>query len=150
MGNVRRVEPLDRVAAEHELLAVGERARRPVGDIGDGDHRRDPAAQRHRFGRRRQQLVERAALVGLEVRERDVAQSLDRHDRGDRFAHQREHPARTGVEEERLVVDQQVLVEAEALAVGEVDRGVDAVDAVADLVDVGAGLGVGDHRVDSR
>ena len=33
MRHVRRVEPPHGVAAEHELLAVGQRARRPVGEV---------------------------------------------------------------------------------------------------------------------
>jgi hypothetical protein len=46
------------------------------------------------------------------------------------------------VEQKRLLVLDEVLVEAEA-AVG--DRGVDAVDARSDLVQVGAAGGVGDN-----
>jgi len=50
------------------------------------------------------------------------------------------------VEQQRLVIDEQILVEVERQAAGQVDRGVDAVGAVGDLVDVRAGLRVGDHR----
>ena len=103
--HVRRVEPLQRVAAQRELLAVGQRARRPVGQVVDRHHRGDLAAQRHGLRRRRQQPVQRAALVGLDVREAHVAQALDRHHGGDGLAHQREQLARTGVEQQRLVVD---------------------------------------------
>jgi len=48
------------------------------------------------------------------------------------------------VEDERLVVGDEVLVEAE-LAAGGRDGGIDAVDARSDLVEVGAGGRVGDH-----
>ena len=69
-----------RVPAEDDLLAVGERARRAVGDVAHRDHRRDLAAERRRLRRDGEQFVERAALVGLEVREADIAQPLHRHD----------------------------------------------------------------------
>jgi hypothetical protein len=48
------------------------------------------------------------------------------------------------VEEERLVVGDQVLVEVEVRAAGNLDRRVDAVDAGGDFVEVGAAGGVGD------
>jgi hypothetical protein len=51
---------------------------------------------------------------------------------------------------QRLVIGHQVLVEAEALAIGQVDGRVDAVDAIGDFVDIGARLRVGDHRQASR
>ena len=72
------------------------------------------AAERLRARGRREQLVERAALVGLDVREGHPAQARHRHHGRDRLPHQREHPARPGVEEQRLLVHDQVLVEAEA------------------------------------
>jgi len=63
-----------------------------------------------------------------------MAQPLYRHNRPDRLAHKREHPAQSGVEEQRLVVGDQVLVEREATG-DHGHRRADAVDAVGDLVD---------------
>jgi hypothetical protein len=89
-------------------------------------------------------MVQRSALVRLDMRKRDVTQLLDRDDARDRFAHERKHLAQPGVEQKRRVVDNQILVEGEAAwdEVGR-DRGADAVYSVGDLVDVGAGLFVG-------
>jgi hypothetical protein len=66
------------VPAELEHLAVGQGARRALGDVVHRHHGGDAAA--HRLGLRRggEEIVERAALVGLEVREGDVAQALER------------------------------------------------------------------------
>ena len=111
--HVRRVEPAHRVRAEAQHFAVGERAGRSVRHVVDGDHRGDLPAQRLGAWRRRQPFVERAAFVGLEVREADVAQPLDRQHAADGLAHEREQPPRPGVEEQRRVVDDQVLVEIE-------------------------------------
>ena len=143
MGKVGRVVPAHGVAAEAERLAVGQGAGRPVSQVGDGHHGRDVAAQGRGSGRRREPLVERTALVRFHVGEGDVAQPLRRQDAGDRLMHQGKHPARPGVEQQGLLVDDEVLVEAEAAA-RQGDRGVDAIDAFHDLGHVGAGLGVGD------
>jgi len=78
------------------------------------------------------------------VGEADVAQARERQHLADRLGDQREHAARAGVEEERRLVRDQVLVEAEGAA-GKHGRGVDAVDARGDLVEVGAAGCVGDH-----
>src|SRR5262249_49536567 len=91
------------------------------------------------------EIVQRPTLVGLEVRESDVAQSLERNDLGDRLRDQRKHPLRPCVKDERFIVGDQVLVEVEADATGKRDRGVDAIDAPGDLVEGGAARSVGNH-----
>jgi hypothetical protein len=69
----------------------------------------------------------------------DPAQRGQRHHLLDLCAHQFEQPTRTGVEQQRLVVEHQVLVEAEVAGDPARRRGdVDAVDVARDLVDVGA------------
>src|SRR4051812_34400113 len=83
-----------------------------------------------------EELVDRAALVGLEVCERDPAQPLDRHDLLDGLAHEREQLAHTRVVEQRLFGVDQELVEGEAGRADVGDERGDAVDAVRDLVNV--------------
>ncbi len=149
MRHVRRVEPTERVPAEPQLLAIGERARRPIGVVVDRYHRRDTAADRHCLGRRGKEGIERAALIRLEVRQTDVAQTPDRNDGLDRLTHEREQMPMAGMEHHGLIVDDQILVEAELAAAGQLHRSVDAVDALGHLLDVRAGLRIGDH-VDLR
>ena len=55
----------------------------------------------------------------------------------DGLGHEREHPPRAGVEQQRLVAVDQVLVEGEAAGGDLGDAGREAVDAVGDLVDGG-------------
>ena len=62
-----------------ELLAVRERARRTVREVADRHHRRELAAHGHGLRRCGQQRIQRAAFVGLEVRQPDVPQPLDGH-----------------------------------------------------------------------
>ena len=50
------------------------------------------------------------------------------------------------MEQQRRVVDDQILVEIEVIgAARNGDRRVDAVDAIGDLMNVGAGLQIGNH-----
>lgn len=113
MRHVRRIEPLDGVPAQRERVAVGERPWRAVGDVVGGHHGGDLPAHRNRLRRDRQPLVHRAAFIRLEMRVRDVAQPLDGQHALDRLAREGEQPARSRVEQERRVVDDQVLVEVE-------------------------------------
>src|SRR4029079_1157934 len=92
-----------------------------------------------RVRRSSEELVHRAALVGLEVAEHDPAQPLDGRDGRDRLGDEREHPARTGVVEQRLVGVDEELVESESRRPDLGDERADAVDAVGDLGDVGHG-----------
>ena len=64
----------------------------------------------------------------------------------DGLAHEREHAPRPRVKEQRLLVDDEELVEGEA-AGDERHRGADAEDPAGDLVDVGTGLGIGDGHL---
>ena len=64
---MRRVEPAHGVTAQRQAFSIGKCARRPVGQVADGDHRGHRAAQRRRLRCGRQPLVERAALVGLHM-----------------------------------------------------------------------------------
>ena len=62
-----------------------------------------------------EELVHRAALVGLDVGEGDPTERLEGDDAPDRRGHERKQLPHAGVEEERLVVADQELVEGEAL-----------------------------------
>ena len=74
MGDVGGVDPAHPLAAQVDHLAVGQRARRAVGLVVERDQHADVAV--HDLGLRRdaEPLVHGAALVGLEVAERDVPQ----------------------------------------------------------------------------
>ena len=63
-------------------------------------------------GRGGEEQVHRAALVGLDVGEGDPAQVGERHDSRDGVRHEREELAHAGVEQERLLVAHEELVEA--------------------------------------
>ena len=85
--------------------------------------------------------VERAALVGLEVRQPDVTQPLDRHHGADRLADEREQLA-AGRVWNSIGASSTIRywLKLNADVARQRHRRVDAVDAVGDLVDVGAGL----------
>jgi hypothetical protein len=61
-----------------------------------------------------EEVVQRAAFVSLEVRKGQIAQLGRVQHFGDCVAREREHAPRPGVEQQRLVVQHEVLVEAEA------------------------------------
>ena len=84
-----------------------------------------------------QELVHGAALVGLDVTERDPAQPLDRHDPLDGFADAGKHRAVAGVEQQRLVVVDQELVEGEPVRADLGHERRQPVDIRCDLVDFG-------------
>jgi hypothetical protein len=86
-------------------------------------------------GRGGEELVHRAALVGLDVRERDPAQLLDRQHLGNRLAHARKQSPHAGVVKQRLVRVHEELVEREAGRADLRDVRRDAVDPRGDLVD---------------
>lgn len=147
VGDVRRVEVAKPKGPDDLDLAVGEGPGRPVGHLVQR-HRTPEAAVGHlRVGSDRQELVHRAALVGLDVTERNPPQPLHRHDPFDGLAHGREHRAVPRVEQERLVVVEQELVEGEA---GRPDRrgeGRQPVDPRTDLGNVrGHGLSLRIYR----
>jgi hypothetical protein len=133
---VGSVEPREGASPDRHRLAIGQGARLAITEVVDRHHRRDLRAQRTCARRDREEVVQATRLVGLDMRERDPAKLFDREHGGDRLLHQREHLARTGVEDQRLVIDDEVLVEREPTGHAP-DRRVDAVDAILDLVDLG-------------
>src|SRR5438874_816833 len=137
VGHVRRAAVAEAVPPGRDDLAVRERARRPVGDVVHADDGAHDAARGLRPGGAREPVVQRAALVGLEVAEADPTDTRGVDDLGHRVAHHGEHLAEPGVEEERLVVTDQELVELE---VGLGDEGRDAEE-------VGRNLGHLGHAV---
>ena len=87
--HVRRVDPAQAVAAQCQHFAVGEGAGRTVRQVVDRHVRGDLAAHRHRVGCCGKKVVERAALVGLDMRERDIGKRGDGQHARDGFADQR-------------------------------------------------------------
>ena len=91
-------------------LAVGERAGRTVCNVADRHQSRDAAAERRRFGRGSEKVVQPTAFVGLDVGERDMAQARCGHHGFDRFADQWKHAPGAGVKEQRLIVRDEILI----------------------------------------
>jgi hypothetical protein len=72
------------------------------------------------------------------MRERDMPQAFHRHHCLDRLPHEREGPAQACIEKERLLVQDQILVEAEPTGY-DTDRGADPVDPLGDILCYWAG-----------
>ena len=134
-----------RVPAERQLRAIGERVRCAVREIADGHHRRHLAAHRHGLRRGGQKQVQRAAFIGFEVRQAEVAQLFQRHHRANGLGDDRKQLPLAGVKQHRRVIHDEVLVEAELPGARNAHGRVDSEDAVRHFLDVGAGLSVGDH-----
>src|SRR5206468_1541990 len=134
VGHVRRAAVAPAVPPRHDDLAVRERPRRPVGDVVHADDGTHDAARRLGPRREREPVVQRAAFVGFEVAEADPTDTCGIDDPRHRRAHHRERLAEPGVEEERLVVTDEELVERE---VGLRDEGRDAEEVRCDLGHLG-------------
>ena len=115
---MRRGHEAEPVATRLEPLVDAQRTRRAVREVVDVDHRADDADDRGRLGGNRQPLVERAALVHLEVAPADPPQRRRVDHFRQRLAHLREHPAHAGVEEERLLVADQEMIELQIERLG--------------------------------
>ncbi len=139
LDHVSRVAYAARMhAVPADVEHVVHRDGRTVAHVVERQHAREPAVDDLRARRGLEEQVHRAALVGLDVGERDPAQILYRNDAVDRVGHEREHLAHPGVEQERLVAADQELVEREARGRGDfVDLGRQAEDVRGDLVDLG-------------
>ena len=93
-------------------FAVGQRPGRAIGHVVERHHAANRSVCNLRVRSGSQELVHRTAFVGLHVPERDPAQTLERKDALDRLTHQREHRPGPGVEQQRLVVIDEELIEA--------------------------------------
>jgi hypothetical protein len=131
---MRRVDVADAVDAELDHLTIRERTRRSVGEVVERHHAAETAVRDLGSRCGREQLVHGAALIGLDVAEGDPPKPLDGRDAGDRVADEREHPARSGVEQQRLLVVDEELVEREASGSDVGDEGREPVDAGSDLI----------------
>lgn len=85
--------------------------RRPDGKIGNAGPGADDAAKRLRPRRQLQPLVQRAALICLEVTVADPAYARRINDPGDGLPNLREQATVTRLKEQRLVVLEQKLAE---------------------------------------
>ena len=114
MGHMRGVEIADLAPAQIDGLAIGQRARRPVGHVVERHHGADGAMGDFGLGGGGQPQIHGAGLVGFQMAEADPAQALDRHDLGHGLGDQRKHRARPAMEEQRHLGIDQELVEGEA------------------------------------
>jgi len=132
---MRRRLPDELVPPEVERLAVRHAERLDVHKVTDGHHRRNLAANGTRPRSRRQKVGEAAALVRLHVRKPNEAKLRHRQHRLDLLPDHGVELSRTGMKQEGLVVDHEVLVEREAAGheVGHCD--IDAISVLGNLVD---------------
>ena len=105
VGQMRRVKPGHAAGAQGKGLAVGQRPGWAVGQVADGDHGGHLPAQGQGVQGRREPLVRGSTLIGLDVRETDPPEPLDRQHGGDRVPDLGEEAPRPRVEEQRLLVD---------------------------------------------
>ena len=113
---VRHVLGLDHpepVAAGLDPLVLGEHARLADREVADRGARAHEAAHGLGPGREREPVVERGALVGLEMAEPDPADRRGIEDGRRRLADFVEEAAQVGVVEQRLLVAHQEAVELE-------------------------------------
>ena len=135
---MRRIDEAHPLAADVDHLAVGEDAGRPVGEVIQGDEAAGGAVGRRRLRGGGEPFVHGAALVGLEMPEGDPAQPLGGHDAREGVAIERKHLAQSRVEHERLVAEDEELVEGEAGRRGDVrDESGQAENAEGDFIDLG-------------
>ena len=117
VGQVWRRDIGETVPARFEDLPRLEAARRPIREIRQVDHRAAFAAGRRGLRRHGQPLVERAALVDLEVAPANPAKSGRVDDLRHCIANVGKHATHTRMKEQWLVVFDQEMVELQ------VDRG---------------------------
>lgn len=136
MGHVRRVDAAHALAAEVEHGVRRHRHRLARRLVVDADHHADAGVRDLRVRCNREEVVHGPALVGLVVTEGDPAQLVERRHRRHGLAHEREHRARSGVEQQGfLLAAHDELVEREARRPDVGHEGGEAENAVADLVD---------------
>src|SRR5689334_14957471 len=96
---MRCIDPLHRMLSERKALLISQCPRRAVGQIPNRHHCCDLAAERYSPWRDSKELIERSALVGLDVRERDIPKRRHRDDALDGLTYGLEQHSRTGVEQ---------------------------------------------------
>jgi hypothetical protein len=111
-----------------------QRPRRAVGEVRQVHERPDHPRDRLRVRRHLQPVVERAALIDLEVTEADPAELGRIDDPLHRLEHLGEHPPHARVVEERLIIHDEEVIE---LQVDLAEEDADAVDAGGDFSDEG-------------
>ena len=109
--HMRRDEKTQLLLPEVQHLVVAQAAYRPVEEVPDAEHYADLAMHRLGFGRDTKKLVQRPALIRLEVRPADVRQRGRVDYLLHRFQRLREKPLRSGMEQQRLLSFDQELAE---------------------------------------
>src|ERR1035437_3659246 len=123
--------------AQGDRLAVGQGSGRAVGHLVQGYLAASRTVCDLRLGCDGEELVHCAALVGLDMAERDPAQPVNRHDPLDGCPDTGKHCAMAGVEQQWLVVVQQELVEGESAGSDLRYKGRQPVDPGGDLINGG-------------
>jgi hypothetical protein len=138
MRQVRRVEPLHCIPFERQVLLIGKRPGTAVRQIPDLHHGRNLSAEGHCLRRGGGKLIQRSTLIRIDVRKRNVPKRRYREDTLNGLAHRCEQHARSGVEQQRVGIANQVLIEGEATRDNAGRHGrADPEDAVNDLVHTG-------------
>jgi hypothetical protein len=113
MRQMRCRHEAEAVPSRDEGLVRLQPARRPVREIRDVDHRAEFSAHWDGVWGFRQPFVERAALVDLEVAPADPAKARGIDQRRHGLAHRRKHASHARVEQQRLVVSDEEVIELE-------------------------------------
>src|SRR5215468_12342848 len=106
MRDVRRVDKTDALTAtEIDNFAVRQYARWTIREIVEGYHTTGLTVRGRCLRRDREPFVHRAALVGLEMPERDPTQAIGRHDAAQCIVIDRKHFSEAGMKHQRLVAE---------------------------------------------
>src|SRR5215470_4121379 len=115
MRSVRRVDETDTLsAAEIDDFSVRQYPRRSIREIVERYQAAGLTVRGRRLRCDREPFIHRAALVGLEMAECDPTQAFGRHDAAQCAAIDSKHFSQTGVEHQRLVAENEELIEGKA------------------------------------
>src|SRR5262245_39112927 len=142
VGQMRRVKPPYDVLTQRQSLSIGEGTRHSISEVADRYQGSDSAAQWHRLWSGAKPFVERTALVGFHMGKSNVAKPLDRQNTRHGFSHEGKQLSRAGMEEQRFIIDDEILVEREPARTFDHNGGVNAIDPFSNLMHIRPGLPV--------